>query len=299
MTAQRKLDLSSSAPQELVLLGGMFGAQQIVLTFDENPGTGTASVEVMPVGGVEWVQLERATNLPLDGAPYFIRSAGWINRVRVTFTGSTGGVNGWLWVSQVDQPGGLFEGSAAMTVQGYVEANVKNGSQFSASTYLTGLTAGELIDIIVRTGPKKVLIKGQYIALKDSGDVLLEWYKDPVYTGGANISSGIYNQSDVNPVPTTVQLFGVTPTDPATGNYSPNDATKVTVTSVGTKILPTMVALGITGQGSSQNSNAATEGLEHLLDANSVYLFRRRAVAATASLFGFSTWFEGEPDLPL
>lgn len=298
MSAQMKLNLGGT-PQILSLTGGMFGAQQLVLTFGTNPSSGTVSIAVLPVGGTQWIALAKATNIPVNAGPYFIRSTGWISQVRVTFNGVVGGDSAWIWAEQIDMPAGLFLGSAAMTVQGYVEANVKNGVQFSASTYLTGLTAGELIDTIVITGSKKVLIKGQYIGLKDGGDVLLEWYKSPAYTGGSNLSSGIYNQSDVNPVATTVQLFGVAPTNPSTGDYTPNDATKVTVSNPGTKKLPTLVALGISGQGSGQNSNAATEGLEHLLDANSVYLFRRRAVAATASMFGFSTWFEGEPDFPL
>lgn len=196
-------------------------------------------------------------------------------------------------------PAGLFSGFRAITTQGYVEANVKNGVQFSASTYFTGLTAGETIDVIVITGDKPVAIKSQYVASKDAGDIISDWYRGPTYTGGTNISSGIFNQSDINPQPTTVSLIGVLPTNAAAGDYSPNDATKPTVTNVGTKIQPTLATLGVSGQGVSVQSRSTVIGLEHNLAPNTVYLYRRLFIAATSSHFGFSTWYEGGLDLPL
>lgn len=298
MTQQFQLNTGNN-PQICPILGGSFGSTQLVLAFASAPVSGTVTVEVMPVGGDAWLALSKATAVSVIEAPLFIRAAGFIGAVRVTFSSVSGGSGASLWVQQLGFPNGLYEGSAAVTTQSYTEANVKNGSQFSASSYFTGLTAAENIDIIVITGAKKVLIKAQYLALKDGGDILQDWYRDPVYTDGANISAGIYNQSEINPEATTIQLIGPTPTDAAAGNYAPNDATKPNVSDVGTKIQPTLVTLGITGQGSSSGSRSTITGLEHELDANSVYLFRRRFVANTASMFGFSTWFEGEPDLPL
>ena len=232
------------------------------------------------------------------------RYNGPVVRARLDITGVAGVTSAAAFIWRDDEsvenfPPGVFSGLRAMTTQSYTEANVKAGVQFSASTYLTALTPGEIIDVVVVTGAKKVIIKSQQLSIKDSGDVLLDWYKSPTYSGGSNITSGVYNQSNVNPQAGTVQLFGPTPTNAAAGDYSPNDATKPTVTNVGTKISPTLAVLGITGQGSSNASKSATEGLEQVLDANSTYLFRRTFIGATASMFGFSTWYEGGTDLPL
>jgi hypothetical protein len=191
-----------------------------------------------------------------------------------------------------------FNGDAGMIKQSYTEANVKNGLQFSASTYFTGLTAGENLDLIVITGDKPIIVKSQYIEIKEGGDVISEWYRDPVYTGGSDITSGIGNQNDKNSEATTLQLIGCLPTDEAVGKYSPKDATKPNVTNIGTKILPKIVTLGVIGQGSSVSARSSIAGLEHILRPNTTYLYRRKSIAACDSFFGFSTWFEGEPDLP-
>jgi len=280
-----------------------FGGASIYVLFFNGAGqpvdvTGMPSIyRSVQDSGSKWQQVQ-----PFANGEW--RANGPISRVRVDLAGVTGYATYQVVIWRSDDPlpmipDGTYSGYRAQIAQSYTEANVKSGAQFSASTYLTGLTAGEFIDIIVITGAKKVIIKGQYIELKDSGDVLIDWYKNPTYSAGTNISAGVFNQSDVTRLPSTVQLIGLLPTNAATGNYTPNDATKVTVTAVGTKICPTLAVLGVIGQGASQSSRAATEGLEHVLDANSTYLFRRTCIAAAASMYSFSTWFEGEPDLPL
>lgn len=198
-----------------------------------------------------------------------------------------------------NMPSGAFEGYRAITTQSYTEANVKNGVQFSASSYFTGLTSGENLDVIIVTGAKPILIKAQYVATENSDDIITDFYRAPTYTGGANISAGIYNQTDISPQATTVQLIGVAPTNPAAYNFTPDDTTKPNVTNVGTKIQPTLVVLGNSGIGGSTQSRSVIVGLETVLQPNSTYLYRRHATGATAALFGFSTWYEGEPDLPL
>lgn len=290
---------ASNGQQIISIPGGAVGFHTANLAFTQAPSAGSVTIEARTIGSAIWVPVLKATNLSITSGEAAVQIDGILAAIRVTFSSLVGGASPVLWLSTGLSPQGLFEGLRAITTQSYTEANVKNGAQFSASTYLTGLTAGEFIDVIVVTGAKKVLIKGQLISLRDSGDLIIDWYKAPAYTGGQNLSAGVYNQSDVNRLPSTVQLFGVAPTNPATGDYSPNDATKPNVSNIGTKIAPTLVTLGIAGQGSSQNSRAASEGLEMVLDANSTYLFRRTAVGATAAMFGFSTWFEGEPDFPL
>ena len=196
-------------------------------------------------------------------------------------------------------PPEISEGLRAMTMQTYTEANVKNGVQYSATTYFTGLTAGETIDLIIQTADNPVAIKAQYIAAKNSGDILVDWYRDPVFTGGTDISAGVFNQNDINPVASAATLIGPLPTNAAGGDYSPNDATKPTVSALGTKIQPTLVVLGNSGAGASSSAaRNVTIGLEQILAPNTTYLYRRTCVAAVASLFGFSTWYEGGLDLP-
>lgn len=187
----------------------------------------------------------------------------------------------------------VYAGLQAFTTQLFTEANVKNGTQFAASSYFTGLTAGETLDAIIITGGKPVIIKGQYVSIKDGGDVICDWYKNPEYTGGTNLTSQIFNQSDIAPVATSIQIIGGIPTNAAAGNYSPNDATKPVVTSVGTKVQPTLAVLGIVGQGSSSASRAAITGLDHILDKNSVYLYRRVFTSSTDAAFNYATWYEG------
>jgi hypothetical protein len=193
----------------------------------------------------------------------------------------------------------LMSGLRAWTIQSYTEANVKNGVQFSASTYLTNLTAGEFIDLIIITGDKPVAIKAQYISLKDGGDALATWYRGPTYTGGADLTAGIKNQNDFFNVPSTMQLFGVKAVDPINDNHNPDDATKVNVTNPGVQTLPMLATLGVNTQATSGTSARNTQiGLEHILAPNTVYLYRRKVSDDTSSLFGFSTWYEGQLDLP-
>lgn len=289
--------------QQIVDMQNITGYHQIMLGFTQYPSAGRMAIEFKPVGIEGWFPVPEASALNLT-APRYAVAFGAIDKLRFTLSGLSGGaglvceiVTTAEWPG-VGFPAGLFEGQRAITVQNYTEANVKNGVQFTAATYFTGLTAGEVIDVIVVTGAKKVLLKAQALTLKNGGDILLDWYRSPTYTGGSNISAGIYNQSDVAPVASTVQLFGPTPTNAATGDYSPNDATKPNVTSVGTKVFPTLAVLGTSGIGGSAQSRASAEGLEQVLQANTTYLFRRTFIAATESMFGVSTWFEGEPDFP-
>lgn len=196
-------------------------------------------------------------------------------------------------------PAEIAEGLRAITTQSYTEANVKNGRQYAASSYFTGLTAGETIDYIIIVGAKPIAIKAQYIALKNGGDILIDWYRGPTYTGGTDLSALVTNQSDINPVAPLAVLIGPTPTDPSTGNYAPDDASKPTVTALGTRIQPTLVELGTTGLGGSTLARNTTIGLEQNLAPYTTYLYRRTFRGATDACFGFSTWYEGDLDLPL
>ena len=226
MSAQKSLNLGDD-PQFLALPGGMYGAQQLVLSFSQVPTSGTFSIQVLPVGSSEWVPLSKATNLPASGAPYFIRSAGWIGRVRIKFDGVVGGAGGVLWAEQIELPSGLFEGLAAITTQPYTEANVKNGLQFYIrAVWPKGQTipAGQTRKIWFSTGSSPVIVKARVFEF-DAEEIRIDLYANPTgVTGGSIITPQNYNR--VAPVAAVSQakknvttVTDGTPFDPSDPEY--------------------------------------------------------------------------------
>lgn len=285
MTVQMKLNLGN-APQVMPLAGGMFGAQQLVLTFGVLPSGGTVTIEVMPVGGTQWLAIKKSINLPVSGAPYFIRSAGWINQVRVTFNGVVGGSDAWLWAEQVELPPGLFEGFAAITTQPYTEANVKNGVQFNlrAAWPLTDVIAtGTSRKLWFQTTSKPVIVKlreFQYLA----EEMRIELFSGPsAPTGGTNLA--IHNYNGVNPVATTVAA-----------------KKNVTIANNGTAFDTSDPEYFFGGANDPQRQAASSipVGRERILPSNSTF-----AVVITNTGGGnaraqyFLDWYEGGTDLPL
>jgi hypothetical protein len=177
-------------------------------------------------------------------------------------------------------PNGLFSGTRAMTVQGYIEANVKNGVQYESSSPVTLLGAGANIDTIFITGSKPVIIKDRIV--KFNGVFLTtKVYRAPAYTGGTPRVS--YNLNDITPVVSTVQIIG-----------------GATVTDVGTEFGAATYDIGSTGIGNVQISTYSATGVERILRPNTVYLQRiTNEDAAAQSVAGTLTWYEGVTDLPL
>lgn len=184
---------------------------------------------------------------------------------------------------RTESPDGLYSGTRAITTQNYTEANAKNGVQYELATYNPALAAGATTDYIVITGAKTVSIKGRALQFDGSG-LRLETYEGPTYTGGAPVP--YYNLNFKNPVSGLAQIIG-----------------GMTVTNPGVQKASHKVLLGSTGQGNSVLSSASNEaqGLETVLNANSVYLFRTVSLSATGAqrVASFSTWFEGDLDFPL
>jgi len=182
-----------------------------------------------------------------------------------------------------EAPDGLYTGTRAMTVQYYTEANVKNGAQHALATYNPALPAAPgFTDIVVITGALPISIKGRAFQWDGAG-IQLDTYRSPTYTGGTPIT--YYNMSDIAQLAGLAQILG-----------SP------TVTDVGVRISPTRTLLGSTGQGNSVLSSAAkdADGLESILAPNTTYLFRTTSLhTATQRLSSFSTWYEGDLDLPI
>lgn len=275
----------TTTPQECALAGGMYGAQQIVLTFAQNPTSGTATVEVLPVGGASWVTLTKAVNLPLAGAPYFIRSAGWVSQVRVTFSSPVGGSGALLWVEKSLLPLALFEGLSAITTQPYTEANVKNGLQFYIrAVWPKGgeIPAGETRKIWFSTGSSPVIIKARIFEF-DAEEIRINIYAGPTgVTGGTVITPRNYNR--VNPVAAVSQA-----------------KKNVTTTTDGTAFDPDDPEYFFGSSNSPQRTpGSILQGRERILPANAEFLV---AITNTGTSIAraqyFLDYYQGGTDLPL
>lgn len=177
-------------------------------------------------------------------------------------------------------PYGLYLGTRAMTQQGYIEANVKNGLQFESSSGHVVLAAGASHDVVFTTGDKPVIIKGRLI--KFNGVLLsTRVYRDPVFTGGTPAS--IFNLNDINPEDSTVVILS-----------------GATVTDVGVEFGAPTFELGSSGIGNEQTSVYSLVGVERILRPNTTYLQRTTNLDGTSqTIVGALTWYEGTPDFPV
>lgn len=177
-------------------------------------------------------------------------------------------------------PYGLFAGTRAMTIQSYVEANSKNGSQFEASNPPVSIPALGSINLIFITGSKPVIVKDRIV--KFNGILLTtRVYRAPVYSGGSPVQ--VFNLSDINPAPTTVQILA-----------------GATVSDVGTEFGAPTYDIGSTNIGNTTVSTYTAQGAERILRPNTVYLQQITNGDNAAQLVtGALTWYEGAPDLPL
>lgn len=278
------LALTNTA-QVFSLAGGMIGAQQIVLTFATNPGAGTAKIEVLPVGGSSWVTLQKALSLPLNAAPYFVRSSGWISAIRVTLAGVTGGSGGLLWVQQSEIPVGTFEGLSAITTQPYTEANVKNGLQFYIrAAWPKGgeIPAGATRKIWFNTGSSPIIVKARVVEF-DAEEVRIDLYAGPTgVTGGTAITPRNYNR--VAPVAAVSSALK-----------------NVTTTTDGTPFDPDDPEYFFGASNSPQRTpGSILQGRERILPANAQFIV---AITNTGSSIArvqyFLDYYQGGTDLPL
>lgn len=175
-------------------------------------------------------------------------------------------------------PAGAYEGTRALTIQGYVEANVKNGVQHEGSTLLTiaGLAAN---DTIFLTGSLPVALKGRIISYTGGG-VTGEIFEAPAYTGGT--SAAYQNPNAITQVAGLSQIIvGATVTDDGTLKFAPTHSL---------------------GNQSNQGKGATDTGIvgERILKPNTAYLLRLTSLdTQSQSVASFLSWYEGELDLPL
>jgi len=276
---------TSNTPQECPLAGGMFGAEQLVLTFGTTPSSGAVTVEVMPVGGTTWQALAKATNLPASGAPYFIRTSGFISAARVTFNNLVGAVSPLLWAQQLSFPPGLYEGLSAITTQPYTEANVKNGLQFYVrAVWPKGgeIPASTTRKIWFSTGPSPIIVKARVFEF-DAEELRIDLYANPTgVSGGTAITPRNYNR--VNPVAAVSQA-----------------KKNVTTVSDGTPFDPDDPEYFFGASNSPQRTpGSILQGRERILPANSEFIVAiTNTGASIARAQYFLDYYQGGTDLPL
>jgi len=175
-------------------------------------------------------------------------------------------------------PTGLFVGTRAMTVQSYLEANVKNGSEHEASTLLT-IAGNQSNDTIFLTGALPVALKTRSVGYTGNGVSTLI-YQAPTYSGGASIA--YQNANAINPITGLSQLI--------TGS---------TVTADGDLIFSPSHFIGnASNQGKGGLINQPGE--EKILKPNTAYLLRITSLdSASQQVSSSLSWYEGTLDLPL
>lgn len=177
-------------------------------------------------------------------------------------------------------PDGMSSGFRAMTVQSYIEANVKNGVQWEYSIYDPSMSGDS--DLIFITGADTVLVKGQTVTLDGLG-VISSVYRGPSYTSGT--SQAFHNMNDRNQATSGVSLL-----------------TGVNVSNEGVKIVADKLFLGSSTVGAvvTTSDGFGAIGGEYVLAPNTAYLFRSASLGGGAQrFFNYFTWYEGGTDLPL
>lgn len=182
-------------------------------------------------------------------------------------------------VIDVTTPAGIYDGSRAITVQSYLEANAKNGLGHELSALFESMGNGEQADSIFVIGSVPVILKRRTASYTGDG-VELDIYEDVTYSSlGAEIPQ--YNLSRINPVTEIAKFYS----DPV-------------ITDDGVQVFPTEYLIG---NQSNQGKGGTGEesGRERILKPNTSYLFRVTSREAGQDVALFDSWYEGEPDLPL
>lgn len=257
---------------------------QLGLQFTSEPSAGTLTVEYQTVGDSTWVPITEATSIKLLSSPVITFYA-LARRYRFTLAGVVGGSGLVVNITNLKDwpadgmPEGLFTGTRAVTVQNYVEANVKNGVQFESSSLSSAVAAGGIVDVVFITGVKPVIVKARQITF-NGANATVRVYREPEYTGGSPGSP--YNLNDRNPVASTSTIL-----------------TGASVSSPGTEFGAPSFLIGSTGVGQTATSTYAVAGQERVLRANTTYLLRITNTSGAAQDFAsYLSWYEGGTDLP-
>lgn len=257
------------------------GLQYITFKCATYPSAGTMTVKVLSEGSDTFVNA-RNTEVSLTGEST-VEVFGSITKYRLTISGVVGGAR--LTANVVNEaargfPDGVFTGLRATTVQGYIEANVKNGTQFEFSALVPSLAPAATVGTIMVTGAKPVIIKDRQLRF-DGEQITAQVFRTPTYTGG--VAQPIYNLTDISPQATTVSIVS-----------------GATITANGTEVGAPTYAIGSTSPGASTSASYATNGSERVLRPNTAYLLLvTNSGTDTTKISAYITWFEGTPDFPL
>lgn len=167
-------------------------------------------------------------------------------------------------------------GQEAFITEPFTAVNSKTGSQFVGSIYEPALAAGAAFDIIVVVGDEPLIMK-DILNEFETNALSTQWFRNPVYTGGAPQTIYNFNDEQANPQDFTI-VGGATVTDP------------------GTPVGPEVYTLGGTTVG---NRGIVREtiagGVERILWRNSIYMYRitNQDTSASTRLVTSATWYQG------
>lgn len=169
----------------------------------------------------------------------------------------------------------VYTGLKALTVQPFVEANVKNSTQWEFSSLNPSLGAGLFQDSVFIVGSQPVIIKSRQITFTGSG-ITAQVFETPTYTGGTTAS--IYNLNRVLP---NAPLSSI--------------VTGVTTTVTGVQISAPTYAFGADTSAPKTVGTFATAGIERVLKPNTAYLLRiTNNDASACKIAVYTTFYEGE-----
>lgn len=175
----------------------------------------------------------------------------------------------------------MLQGIAAWTVQMYTEVNVKKGRQFEAAGYKE---LADVEDLLLVTGDDPVAIKAFLVQIDGSG-LQYALYKDPI--------NPVYN-----PVTDEVTSYNLHKGSARTSKMKLYNCT-VEDGDQGIQKTPFITVLGsTTNVGQTKTPTQDVEGLERILEPNTVYLLERTILGTSTqqrSTF-YATWYEGPLD---
>lgn len=169
----------------------------------------------------------------------------------------------------------VYTGYKGLTIQPFIESNVKNGTQWEYSFENAAVAAGANLDTLLTTGNQYVLVKNRQVTYNGSG-MEATVFKGATYTGGSTIP--IYNLN--------------------TGIATPCLATArsgITITATGDQAGAKAFSYGVQDVGNRATGTYTVTGLERVLVPNTTYLLRvTNTDTVSRKINVYVTFYEGE-----
>lgn len=181
---------------------------------------------------------------------------------------------GWEFPNQpIDER--VYNGLKGLTMQSFVEANSKNGTQFELGFSNDTLAAGASMHLILTTGSKSVLIKNRQVTFTSAVNETTV-YKAPTFTVGTSIPTFNMNTELLYPSLTTAK-------------------TNATITNNGTQVSATTVTYGANASENKAVGTYSATGAERVLQANTSYLLLiTNKDTVTSKVAVYISFYEGE-----